>query len=171
MDDNSEYRHAIIKVTLRNGEEYALDISSAQYGYYQPVVPWQQYHDTRIAAVETVRPFGRHRATSRFLEKPKNGNGGIKAVNEEIAEVVNKEVEEWQRRNVKVNRLIRLPEAMYKQKRDELLRRISRAIEDHRDALNEAGERQAEHEDMIRLARYNGQSSGFVYKRSTSLDL
>lgn len=40
------------RVTLKNeGEEYALDLSSAQYEYFEPIVPWKEFFRERILGI------------------------------------------------------------------------------------------------------------------------
>lgn len=42
------FEHEVIKITLHSGETYALDLSSAQYGYFEPIVPWDSYVASRV---------------------------------------------------------------------------------------------------------------------------
>lgn len=42
----TETKHDVLKVALRPGDKnyvYVLDVKSAQYGLYQPVVAWDQF--------------------------------------------------------------------------------------------------------------------------------
>lgn len=41
-------RHSVLKVTLRSGEAYAIDLAGAQFGHYEPVVAWKHYNRERI---------------------------------------------------------------------------------------------------------------------------
>ncbi|ESZ92096.1 hypothetical protein SBOR_7511 [Sclerotinia borealis F-4128] len=43
--------HELFGVILRSGERFAIDISGAQYGYYEPVVRWETYTSTRIEKI------------------------------------------------------------------------------------------------------------------------
>lgn len=41
--------HDVLKVELkRGGEPYILDLSGAQYGYINPVIPWSVYKQSRV---------------------------------------------------------------------------------------------------------------------------
>ncbi|CZT53010.1 uncharacterized protein RSE6_14441 [Rhynchosporium secalis] len=52
------FEHEIIKVKLQNGgEEYALDFSGAQYGYFEPVIPWLKYVESRVAHFASRQGF------------------------------------------------------------------------------------------------------------------
>jgi len=43
------YHHSIIKLNLKGTREsYALDLTGAQYGYYNPITPWQEYAEARV---------------------------------------------------------------------------------------------------------------------------
>jgi hypothetical protein len=46
--DTGGITHEMLKVTLRSGEVFAVDITGAQYGYHEPVTPWTKYQNDRI---------------------------------------------------------------------------------------------------------------------------
>lgn len=53
--------HIILKVTLKEGgEQYALDLASAQFGCFEPIIPWSAYIKT--ALVLKTQYFGAHKA-------------------------------------------------------------------------------------------------------------
>ena len=56
--DADNYGHSLLKVCLRGGDTYALDISSAQYGYHNPISSWKDYTRERVAEVDSLTPFG-----------------------------------------------------------------------------------------------------------------
>ncbi|KAK5124851.1 hypothetical protein LTR85_001041 [Meristemomyces frigidus] len=50
--------HQILRIKLKDGNTYALDVAGAQYGQYNPVSPFDKYtHDTR-ATVQKADRFG-----------------------------------------------------------------------------------------------------------------
>lgn len=55
-----------MKITLPNGEAYALDLASAQHGYYDSIVPWTPFVNWRVDHIQNTRPFGSQR---RKMEK------------------------------------------------------------------------------------------------------
>jgi len=71
--------HEIIHVTLKhNAEQYALDISSAQYGYYEPVVPWREYMAERVRSIsppDEFQYFGGSR--DRLVKRLQDGTGSV----------------------------------------------------------------------------------------------
>jgi hypothetical protein len=48
-EEHVDFHHQLIKVTLKQGAgQFAMDFTGAQYGYFAPVVPWQEYYDSRV---------------------------------------------------------------------------------------------------------------------------
>ena len=41
-------RHEVLKLTLRSGEEFVVDLACAQYGYSEPVMRWEEYKELRV---------------------------------------------------------------------------------------------------------------------------
>lgn len=46
---------------LKNGEVYALDLSGAQFGNYQPVISWKEYREKIIRRLNVSELLGRWR--------------------------------------------------------------------------------------------------------------
>ncbi|KAH6663159.1 hypothetical protein B0J14DRAFT_662149 [Halenospora varia] len=49
--DDRPYEHRVVKLCAKNGEEYALDLTGAQWGYFEPIMPWKTYQLSRIFRV------------------------------------------------------------------------------------------------------------------------
>lgn len=45
--DNTEFRHSLFKIALHNDELYALDLTGAQYGWFEPLCPWTEVVENR----------------------------------------------------------------------------------------------------------------------------
>lgn len=57
--DNTTYTHTLWKVTLQDGSAYAVDITGAQYGWYEePIIPWSRCQEERCNAIVHVNPSG-----------------------------------------------------------------------------------------------------------------
>ena len=59
--------HDILELTMKDGEEYAIDIAGAQYGYHYPVYHWETFGHHRIRYISQVYDFGH---TKGQLSKP-----------------------------------------------------------------------------------------------------
>ena len=56
--DRTNYKHAILKITLKNMEQYALDLTCAQYGWPESIMPWDAYEVSRIQSIVKTSEFG-----------------------------------------------------------------------------------------------------------------
>jgi len=46
---SDEVFHEVLQITLSNGsEEYVVDLSGAQFGYYQAITPAKEYNESRV---------------------------------------------------------------------------------------------------------------------------
>ena len=63
--DGTDYRHVILRVTLNNGEKYAMDITGQQFGWQQSIIPWVQYESSRIRSIVSISPFGESKTVNK----------------------------------------------------------------------------------------------------------
>ena len=128
--DTTDYRHIIIKITTRTGEVYALDMTGAQYGWTECIVPWKLYVESRVRKVEKVVPFGE---TKVWYYKRANDIGGqyewVSCIHELFAEVLDGAVVFWQRSNITATNLVRLPEQEFQKKQASLLDAVEDLLE------------------------------------------
>lgn len=50
--DATDYSHLVLKITLGNGEQYAVDMTGAQYGWTEAILPWNFYSASRIRSIQ-----------------------------------------------------------------------------------------------------------------------
>ena len=130
--DNAEYEHEIMKVTLKSGEVYAIDITGAQHGYYDAVYLWDQYLQTRVKTVGKVMSFGSLKAKycgPEWCDLP-GCNGAIKRVHKAFAEAFDHAVGEWQKKGVKVAEMLRMGEEAFVRTREELIGYVAGVFQD-----------------------------------------
>ena len=58
------WRHRIFRVTLTSQEQYAVDLTGAQYGYHEECLPWEDYVTARVDRIIEINHFG---ATEKWL--------------------------------------------------------------------------------------------------------
>lgn len=122
MIDATDYAHTIIRVTMKNGEMYALDMAGAQYGWHEPVTPWQLYNTTRVRDIRNVVPFGGTRAFCKMRANKMNEQRQWQHnIKQNFAESVDDAVATWQKGNVALIDLLHLPEHEFQQRRSSLL--------------------------------------------------
>lgn len=54
----TQLKHQLWQVQDKSGKLYALDLDSAQFGYYQPITPWDVYQKLTSYEIETTAPGG-----------------------------------------------------------------------------------------------------------------
>ncbi len=116
--------HNVLRVTLRNSEVYALDMTAAQYGWHgSAVMPWRTFCDERVERINEVRSFGKTAETLRAAAQVAGGGHGIyQWWNENQTENVNRGLGIWQQENfTSLKDMLRCSEEEFKTKQDSFL--------------------------------------------------
>ncbi len=130
--DNNEYGHEIMKVMLKSGEVYAIDITGAQHGYYDAVYLWDQYVQTRVQTAGEAMSFGSLKAKycgPEWCDLPGH-RGFIKSLDKAFAEAFDHAVGEWQTKGVKVAEMLRMGEEAFVRTREELMAYVAGVLQD-----------------------------------------
>ena len=122
--------HGILKLTLKNGEQYALDVTGAQLGWLEAVVPWEVYARTRVRYVVETLQFGQEQ---EIRHGDSIWDSGLHSHHHRIlakfAKKVYSAADDFQKRQVTFKNLLDLPEGEYKAKSAVLIDSICRALE------------------------------------------
>ena len=126
--DPSECMHTVLHV-YTGTEEYALDMTGAQFGWTECIVPWKFYHDSRLKEMDGTAGFG----MIKKVAKAKNNDNGepmgwYHRVNERFARSVDDAVRLWQKENTELRYLLRLPEREFGEKRGSLLDVVEQSL-------------------------------------------
>ena len=128
--DATDYQHNIFRITTRNGEVYALDMTGAQYGWTECIVPWKIYADSRVREVKNVVSFGGTRVWSNTEAKKMGGqHQWVHSIRMLFAQVVDGAVMLWQRGNMLTTDLFRLPEQDFQKKQASLLDAVEELLQ------------------------------------------
>jgi hypothetical protein len=135
--DMREGDHEVLKLTLRSGELFAIDLSGAQYGHHEPVTPWHLYEATRVRqvissgrlsgprgtlSVNDYSPEGQFREASKRFSATSDRGGPIWV---DILNAVNVYILGWQYdENLALKTMWKLPEDEFKQKQKSLVDEI-----------------------------------------------
>lgn len=128
--DARDYRHNVLRVTLKNGETYALDMMGAQYGWYGSVVmPWSLFCDERVEVIKEVRKFGQ---TAQVLKAQAQAAGVplslVHQITEGVEEGFTHHMREWQRSTMSFKAMLRLSEEDFRMKQDSLIKFMEEAM-------------------------------------------
>ena len=120
--DATDYAHTVIRVTVKNGDVYVLDMAGAQYGWHEPVIPWQLYSASRVRGIKSVVPFGETRVfCKQRAQNLSEQQNWIHSIKESFAESVDDAVAKWQMANISSSDLLRLPDQEFLERQASLL--------------------------------------------------
>lgn len=116
--------HNVLRVTLTNGEVYALDLTGPQFGWHgSSVLPWSLFLEGRVDIVKEVCKFGE---TARVIKEEAQAAGvarmNMHHINEQIAIHLDHYLKQWQRDNASLKAMLRWSEEEFRPKQDLLLR-------------------------------------------------
>lgn len=129
------FNHTLWRVELkRSKEQYALDLTGAQFGFHDPVVPWDVYAESRIGQyiykAHNPSYFGRDKTTLMNRCSEQNLNGYLSRTNRATALSFHLGVVDWETRHqLTVGAVLRLPEEAFKQMREELVQSVDTQLQ------------------------------------------
>lgn len=109
--------HHILRVTLKDGSVWAVDVAGAQYGQHSPVVPFAQYARDSIAKILATRPFG---TSFRNIHDPVStrnpGNPGNILLMLQLSQTLEHHIDElaeWEHHHVAIPGLLKAKREAY----------------------------------------------------------
>ena len=120
--------HEIIRLDMKNGESYVLDLTGAQYGFPETIVPYAAYMVTRVKSVDAYHPLG---STVKILHDellkadPVLGQQ-IWMYNTRFMDEMNASMHHWQQDpdNPTLSAMLRLPQKEFENKRADFIDHI-----------------------------------------------
>lgn len=123
--DFTFYRHEVYRVTTLHGERYVLDLTSSQYGYYEPVTSWNSYENMRVDRIEEVLSFG----DTQINELQRTDRTIFNRFFDKTAAYLNTALLDWETENIALTALLRLPDQEFVQQRMGLYAQIGAGLE------------------------------------------
>ncbi|KAL8733122.1 MAG: hypothetical protein Q9166_002314 [cf. Caloplaca sp. 2 TL-2023] len=123
-EDLNDYRHEVMKVELKDGSTFIVDLAGAQYGYLVPVMPYDAYLElvAEDKSNVTERPFGNQRlllsqlaasGTQIPLGSPYAWAGVIRKANERLYQSFNDALAQYGKATKPLPDILRLKEESY----------------------------------------------------------
>jgi hypothetical protein len=135
--DATEYSHTVVRATLKSGEQYVLDMTGAQYRWPETVAPWDYYRDIRINEIKQVLSFG---GTVTYCKQTLERLGGTREwmynVDTQFATGLDEVVLAWQKMNMPLNTMLKLPEEEFMVKQKAFVEFVEDLLQEYK-ALNE----------------------------------
>ena len=138
--DVTDYFHSVLRITLKNGDKYILDLTGAQYGWQEIVTPYDIYQQSKIRLIEQVLPFG---GTRQYCKERAENAGGMAEwhhrVDSSFETVLNGLLKLWQQGNMSLSTLLRLPDDQFRKKQAELLELLETRLQTYKKLTTEMG--------------------------------
>jgi len=134
MSEDSD-GHIVTKLALKNGETYVLDLVGAQFGHFDPVMPWQDYVECRASEIEKTVSFGHSRLKQNRLCEMPGWEGVMFSANAFATSQMEQALHKWVSENLSLEAMLKLPEDSFKQKRAELLEVLKATLQDYKTSL------------------------------------
>ncbi|KAL8824708.1 MAG: hypothetical protein Q9170_008068, partial [Blastenia crenularia] len=116
-----EYRHLVLRVTGISGGQYALDMTGAQFGWWETVLPWDFYLATRIRN-PSFDTFGTTKARMEANRGLLNENAQhYYLLREQFATQLMCNIDIWQRCNCSLPDLLHLYGTAFDEKQTSLI--------------------------------------------------
>ncbi|OWP00208.1 hypothetical protein B2J93_5778 [Marssonina coronariae] len=124
--------HITLKVALNiSKESYAFDLTSAQYGYYEPVVPWESYWEERGEEPVASKQSGTRRLIRVSNLRERNFGSMLSLICYEVAGTILPRIVQWEyAEHREIDKMLDLPKHDFEEKMIELLRCLERAMDD-----------------------------------------
>lgn len=143
LDAGEARAHTAFRVTLKNGEQYAIDLTGAQFGNYETIVPWELYAGSRVRRILQKGPLGSNKTR---LEHRNNSQPQGWIFTERVVKAFQAQFEtavaRWQSENLRLDVVMGLPAESYMSKRRALVEQVEEALQKCRDAGNQSGWRE-----------------------------
>jgi len=126
--DNSERDHAVLHVKMLDKSEYAVDLSSAQYGHVEPVAAWDTYTTTRLRDEPYAPELYSNWASWGLKDQGqwKESNTGLQASLHHLKAIFDGHIKIWLvREKMNLREVAALEEDQFKENLDRLLRDIA----------------------------------------------
>ncbi|KAH6678538.1 hypothetical protein B0J14DRAFT_635644 [Halenospora varia] len=157
MPDTTLRQHSLWRVSLKGSNEiYALDLTGAQVGYYEPVVPFEVYKDQRIEYFQPRAGFSFFEGNKQLQlccakSAPTPYHCYVPILNNEMWRVMVEAVRDWEaQQEIEVKELWALQEEEFLENKRELVtfvdNRVKRALEKLRASGEDSTDANAERE-------------------------
>ena len=132
--EKSGWNHTILRITLKNGERYAIDLTGAQYGHQENCVPWDESFATRVEQVVDVNAHGHAKEQIANEARTKNNPRNVlQDIGAYFANDLRLSIMMWEKDGEDMDMLLTLPDKEYEAKKRDLLRRVKRLMKKSRD--------------------------------------
>lgn len=124
IDPPDAFFHNLYRVTLQNGETWAVDTTGAQYGYPDPLIPWRDFEKRRSGNINRECEFGhiRHQVDQSYGRFPEVHMIAQTIEKKELTKALEEKIPVLAGEHEgKLNAILRGSDAVFKQAKDQFL--------------------------------------------------
>lgn len=140
MLDATDRQHAVLKLELKNGEKYALDMAGAQFGWPQAILPWDAYVASRIRFITETLTFGQAKHDVReaaMSSEPQRK--WIQEILEGFRDFLDVTISDYTAIRSGFNALLELPNREFEAQKTDFLNLIEERLEAYKNFSEERG--------------------------------
>jgi hypothetical protein len=132
--------HSILRVVTRDGQAFAVDVTAAQFGWTEIMVPWEVYFAQRVRSVHETMSFGTFADLDKGIAAKKDYVGGIQEARIKISKSLSGIVSEWLRKKTLTpTQLLDLSDDEYALQEESLMAAVRNGVKASVDALRHSG--------------------------------
>ncbi|KAF2420186.1 hypothetical protein EJ08DRAFT_683410 [Tothia fuscella] len=138
--NNMENRHTILRVTTFGGEMFAVDLTGAQYGWKEVVVPWTSFYNHRVHTIRDIQAQGSQAIEALEVGEESNLSGMYCQSQLMVAKALNLHVAIWLGKNdLTITQFVDLAADDFKRKEKELNAGVNTGMSGTIDFLRKKG--------------------------------
>ena len=140
--------HYIYKVSMKNGETWAVDVTEAQYGHHQLMYRWRNYEQENCAKITERRQFGYLRsAHGSFRDSP---------ITKALVEAIEQQIPYWVKEyGGRLNNILKGPEKRFQAQKQGFLNNFESHVQKSLDQMSESSIRSIEEPKIPRKLAQN----------------
>ncbi|KAF2134014.1 hypothetical protein P153DRAFT_392636 [Dothidotthia symphoricarpi CBS 119687] len=124
-----EFSHMVLRLkSVKSGKQWVVDLSGGQYGICQPFWDWEIYVANYVGKITAIYSSGTQRELITELAKIDGNPVLTYRLVQDAADQLNKAVDIWEERHMKLSRLLFLGDAAYRQQEMSLLDIMKAAV-------------------------------------------
>ena len=137
--DPVEKIQVVLRVTLISHEQYAIDLSGAQYGYHQECTEWNDFFESRVEEVKSKNALGSAKECLAIAAAKWIPIYQARKLTTFFGKKLWHSVQLWTRKEISIDNMLALPDDEYEAKKESLLESVGRYMEHSKEESIDAG--------------------------------
>ncbi|KAL8773311.1 MAG: hypothetical protein Q9209_001705 [Squamulea sp. 1 TL-2023] len=136
---SNHVRHEALKVKLKDGSMFVIDLTGAQFGYHVPVMPINLYDKIWAEVSDSEQPFGYHRRYMQEIMKKDTLQSQIRTSHETIYRYFNNAITAWEQSRMPLHAMLKLKEKDFFDTQQKLIHSVAEFVRRSKKRADEHG--------------------------------